>query len=357
MFGRQWFDRDSQAGLHPAAMQLEHHLHSHNYQRFWHDIAQYESILPRSYLIRQAHRVNRISTRANKQPISFYFTGFWPRFDPLNSYLWHLLAKVCSELQLSPLIISDSSSADITISSCFPGSLLPCDQSTRIIYLGENVRPFYSEYDYSLTTDLADYNGRNSYLPVWLMYMFESTNKLPFNVGIQSRITEFARMYRLDHIPWDRRECSFVYIGNNCEPLRISMLYELMRNGFKVKTYGSQSRPVESKSEVYGRVKFVLCPENSYSPGYVTEKLIDGLFSGANIIYYGGLSPDLLNVAPEQLYIWSPSVDNPSRIVERFVKSDQPMFSHHTEQIIGNTAVNLELKACKFLSKVLSLYA
>jgi hypothetical protein len=35
-----------------------------------------------------------------------------------------------------------------------------------------------------------------------------------------------------------------------------------------------------------------LCPENSFSPGYVTEKLFDAYWGGTVPIYYGGIKSD-----------------------------------------------------------------
>ena len=38
------------------------------------------------------------------------------------------------------------------------------------------------------------------------------------------------------------------------------------------------------------RYLYAICPENTWSPGYVTEKLVDAKLAGCIPIYWGGLS-------------------------------------------------------------------
>jgi hypothetical protein len=61
--------------------------------------------------------------------------------------------------------------ADIVISSCFGTSQvdprLPI--LARCLYLGENVRPTFTDYDFCFSFDEEEYCGRNVYLPLWYL--------------------------------------------------------------------------------------------------------------------------------------------------------------------------------------------
>jgi hypothetical protein len=56
-------------------------------------------------------------------------------------------------------------------------------------------------------------------------------------------------------------------------------------NGIPVDIYGSQSNPISDKIGLYSNYKLVLCPENSMSPGYITEKPLHAWISGTRYLY------------------------------------------------------------------------
>ena len=76
-----------------------------------------------------------------------------------------------------------------------------------------------------------------------------------------------------------------VYIGNNSEPFRESVISSLTSNGIDVDCYGSQSKPIDNKQEKLSEYKITLCPENSLFEGYVTEKPIHSYLSNTVGIY------------------------------------------------------------------------
>jgi len=60
--------------------------------------------------------------------------------------------------------------------------------------------------------------------------------------------------------------------------------------GITCDKYGSHSRPVEDKNSLCSNYLYAFCPENSYFPGYVTEKLVQAYMSGCIPIYWGCLN-------------------------------------------------------------------
>ena len=51
--------------------------------------------------------------------------------------------------------------------------------------------------------------------------------------------------------------------------------------------YGSQTNPIEDKQELLKKFKGSIVFENSYYPGYITEKIIHTYLAGNISIYWG----------------------------------------------------------------------
>jgi hypothetical protein len=154
--------------------------------------------------------------------------------------------------------------------------------------LGENVRPQFNFFDFSLSFDLDTYLDRNIYLPLWALrtheYGRESYGYTPYDKSLL----------------WRKRNIvdndGFVYIGNNETPSRTSLFRSLERLGYSIDFYGSHTKPVKNKLLKFSEYKYSICLENSFSPGYVTEKLIDGYISNTIPIYMGALPLGIFNV-------------------------------------------------------------
>jgi len=302
MFGRQWFGAGSQSPLDEEALIYESLLRSRQYGKAV-DLAnrQINTLAVEhssyNYWRRQYLRGLRLKQRNNTNSIiSVFFSGFWPGFRQEDNELLNMLKHV--GILIGSEIVLSSNNPDLLIFSCFgdPG-LNRFPSSTRILYLGENVRPDYTSADYSLTFDVSDYCGRNIYLPLWLL-----------------RSTKYATRHA-DYAHFDP-EClghpqkvnnkndSIVYIGNNNTSMRVEAIKQLKSLGMTVECFGSQTRPVQDKIKTLNEFRYSLCFENSYTPGYVTEKIFDAFAGGTIPIYWGGLSSEIFNV--EKLFICDP---------------------------------------------------
>jgi len=203
----------------------------------------------------------------------------------VQSELHALIERCLSELDLK-LKISDRQ-ADIELTSCFGESQSANEGQTRILYLGENVRPNYSNIDYSLTFDLNNYEGRNIYLPIWMMRAKELSGKWIGGVNYDKNLISRKRNIN--------NNGKIVYIGNNSTPMRRELIIRLRRAGYTVDEYGSHTNPIKDKIKTYSKYTYSLCLENSYSPNYVTEKLIDGYIGETIPIYWGGIDKSTFN--------------------------------------------------------------
>jgi hypothetical protein len=68
---------------------------------------------------------------------------------------------------------------------------------------------------------------------------------------------------------------------------RLKFIKSLKNKGAPLDLYGVGFQPVGDKYEILSRYRYNLVIENSVEPGYVSEKLTDGLISGCYNYYYG----------------------------------------------------------------------
>lgn len=243
----------------------------------------------RSFWIRQQLRGLRLLDRHNsRSSIGVAFQGFWPGFRSDDNEIFNLLQHASAIIGLE--ITHNHTDPDLLVYSCFGD---PCfnkfPAATRFLYLGENVRPDFSETDYCMTFEMSSLCGRNVYLPLWLL---RSTKYAPRIVDYQT--------YQSDELEESRAgnggEDAVVYIGNNSTANRIEAITVLRQHGICVDCFGSQTRPVPNKIDTLKKYKYNLCFENSYTPGYVTEKIVDSFLGGSFPIYWGGAPQHIFNL-------------------------------------------------------------
>jgi hypothetical protein len=186
--------------------------------------------------------------------------------------------------------------ADLVVTSVFGHT--QTDPRKTIAYIGENLRPSYIGYNYSLSFDWDTYGGRNHRLPLWYSRLawdgFEQKPRRDnhHNHGFEQLIPikQLTQPRKLD-IKAKDKFC--VMVAGNPEGLRINLFNSIYK--YKpVDGYGNMfGNPLrKSKFALLPEYKFCLCPENSVYDGYVTEKLIDA-YAGLTVpIYSGTLSVD-----------------------------------------------------------------
>ena len=186
--------------------------------------------------------------------------------------------------------------ADVVISSVFGRT--QTDPKKTIMYIGENLRPNYIGYNYSLSFDYDDYGGRNFRLPLWWSRLawdgFVQKPRKPnaHNHGYEQLldIKSLTQPRKLDMRIKDKF-CAM--IAGNPEGLRVNLFNSISKyksiDGYGL-MFGNSLR--KSKFAVLPEYKFCLCPENSIYDGYVTEKLLDAYAGGTVPLYSGDLSVD-----------------------------------------------------------------
>ena len=196
------------------------------------------------------------------------------------------------------------------------------DQVTgiKVFFSGENVHfAPYDEYsDYLLTdktTDLAlgfEYFEDNRYLrfPLWLLYMFNPTST-------QEEIISRCNALRYPSVSEKSRFCGMI-ASHDPNGLRKVIVKEVEKIA-PVSCAGKYLHNDDSLKTQYGDDKidylksfcFNICPENSNSYGYVTEKVFEAISAGCIPIYWGSYNnpePQIIN--PDAVVFWNKDQDN-----------------------------------------------
>jgi hypothetical protein len=241
--------------------------------------------------------------------VTIGFVGFWPGFDSEDFFL-PILRAVYEE---DVIEATSHGVPDLVLRSVFirQGRSHPVMRAVRRIpqflerafrapqddsrnapkelwFTGENVRPPQSGYSATLSFDPT--GGNNFRVPLWwLLFPAPGSRKSETSesrrLGMQPSLTEALNGRSLTE-PGSRPKFACTFIGKP-EATRLSMIEVLERIG-RVETFGTYfGNPVDHKFPIASDYDFVICPENSTYPGYITEKAIEAWASGAIPLYLG----------------------------------------------------------------------
>ena len=148
----------------------------------------------------------------------------------------------------------------------------------KIVDIGENIVPDFNEFDYAVGFDHLEFGDR--YLRVPLYVFFAEYPKLA------ERATPPP-----DDVLLNRKFCSFVVTnGGYGDPMRTKFFHALSKykrvdsGGRYLNNIGGN---VKDKMAFCSQYKFNIAFENSSSPGYTTEKVMQPLSCFSVPIYWG----------------------------------------------------------------------
>jgi hypothetical protein len=165
-----------------------------------------------------------------------------------------------------------------------------------IWYTGENRRPPVDGYDLTLSFDLDTYGGTNTYLP--LLYVRSEA------FGPDAETEGFGLLglpapIEALHLPRAMETASrpkfACMILSNQEPTRMRMARALSEVG-QVDLFGpAVGKRLANKALVACDYRYMICFENAFAPGYVTEKPLDAWILGCVPLWAGLDSAQILN--------------------------------------------------------------
>ncbi len=185
-------------------------------------------------------------------------------------------------------VVEDEEEADIVLMSVFPHAQARYPDKT-IVIIGENVRPRYDFYRFSLSCDFDTYGGRNFRLPEWygeLQWTGDLAPRIPCGShGHEERVEIDSLLAPREHIELRPKFCCLV--SSYREAHRALALEALSQVG-EVDVFGGMSgEPVlRSKYDFLREYRFNLCFENSIFPGYYTEKAFQAWAAGCIPLYF-----------------------------------------------------------------------
>lgn len=193
-------------------------------------------------------------------------------------------------------------------------------KGVNIFYTGENIhnttrfsshqkRLSNSHYDLYIDFDSTS-NKRHIRIPIWLLWCFPPDGNRESIV----RIVNDMRFPKIDN----RRAFCCMVSSHDWSGLRGEIMDQLSKLG-SVSSAGTFRHNTDALKQEYGNDKvafmrqfrFAICPENSNSEGYVTEKIFDAFLSGCIPIYHGSNNhpePEIIN--RDSVVFWEPQKDN-----------------------------------------------
>lgn len=223
--------------------------------------------------------------------IKLYFCDFWPGFNPSQNLLKDLI-KLALRTDIHVCHQSEASEADLVLCSVFGTEKQRYSRIPRLVYIGENLRPDYSQYEYSFSFDAEGYGGKNLRFPLWLWSFdwFENNPK-----AHSRRSYEFlVEGYVPSSFMARHRKC-VALIGNPTK-WRLEHLRKINKV-LPIEAFGTAfSRPLagghKEKLLLLTNYQYHYCCENSIFPGYITEKIIDAKLAGCIPVYHSGNNVD-----------------------------------------------------------------
>lgn len=210
-----------------------------------------------------------------KPSIKINVVDWWDQ-DFSKNYFIKFLSKKYNVIQ--------SDNPDFLLCSVFGNQHLKYD-CVKIFFTGENFIPNFNLYDYAIGFDPIDFLDRYLRFPLFL------TNG-NLDLAMQKHI------FHDENKLLKRGFCSFVVSNGRANKVRgdffraLSKKYFVASGGRYKNNIGT---PVDDKMKFIRKYKFNIAFENSSSPGYVTEKIIEALAARTVPIYWGD---PLLNKNP-----------------------------------------------------------
>lgn len=199
------------------------------------------------------------------------FTDFHRGFNPRDNRIWRALS---GRFELS--LVTPDESSDLLVYSDF-GRDHWRYQGLKVYLTGENMRPDFNECDLAFTPfELAD-DPRAVRLPYYAQALRDPERLL--------RPAGFDPSAEVDRPGF----CAFV-VSNPKSPER-NAFFRLLNRRRHVDSGGrhfnNMGGPVADKMAFIRRYRFCVAFENTSSPGYTTEKLIEPLLAGSIPLYWG----------------------------------------------------------------------
>lgn len=226
--------------------------------------------------------------------IRINFCGFWESLKKNDNLFYHILSKYFE------VEISDNPDYIICSNRSKPFEYMKYD-CVRIMFMGENLSPDFTAFDYVIGFDYLDFGERYFRLP----FAFYFDNAKPW---VPEKITlEKAK----DILHLKKFFCNFIYGHQSSHNMRETLFKELE----KYKAVTSPGRFLNNqntngctwieKREFLNQSKFTIAGDSIEYPGFFTEKIIQPFEHHSIPVYFG--NPRINEDINENAFVWCKS--------------------------------------------------
>jgi len=236
-----------------------------------------------------------------KKTIKIDFVEYWPELDKENNFFTTLLRKKYN--------IQISDHPQYLFVSMFGTEFLKSD-CIKICFIGENIRPDFTLFDYILGFDWLSVGDRYYRLPLYRIFY---TYPMLFDRQEIKTIPETKNKF-----------CNYIY-SNPYADARREEFFHLLNEYKQVDSGGRHLNNlgyyVGDKRTFQHDYKFSIAFENSSTPGYITEKITDAYAANTIPIYWG--NPDVIKDFNKDSLINCHDFENFDQVIEYVKKVDQ----------------------------------
>lgn len=244
-----------------------------------------------------------------KKKIKIGFCGFWSSFNPENNLFTNILKRYFDvEISQNPDYIFCSNRG-------LPFEYMKYD-CIRIMFMGENISPDFTLFDYVIGFDFLDFSDRYFRLP----FAFYNDTGNPFEFKTRS-LNEAKDILKNKEI-----FCNFIYGHESSHGMReelfkkISEYKPVVSAGSFLNNTSTKGCSWMEKKRILLHSKFTIASDSVVYPGFVTEKIVDPFVAGSVPIYFG--NPKIDVDFNKNAFIWCKDISDIDRTVEEIKRID-----------------------------------
>lgn len=233
---------------------------------------------------------------SNKQIIKINFCGFWSSFKKDNNLFYIMLSKYYD------VQISDNPDFLICSNRGKPFEYMRYD-CPRIMFMGENLSPDFTVFDYVIGFDYLDFEDRYFRLP----FAFHSDDAKPWIPKKLSLVEAKTILSQKKYF------CNFIYRHKSANGMRENLFYELTKYkpvispGSYLNNQHTQGCSWMEKKEFLKLSKFTIAGDSIDYPGFFTEKIIQPFQRHSIPVYFG--NPRINDDINIKSFVWCKSTD------------------------------------------------
>ena len=244
--------------------------------------------------------------------IKIYFIGFWESFDFENNFITNSLKKRFR------VIIDEN--PDYLFFTRFDSAVYKYN-CVRIFYNAENFAPDFNLCDYALGFDEIQFGDRYLRYPLYLVPDYTYYAKDNYAKDFQRALDKSS--FTQKELEQKEGFCSIVVSRSGCQERE--SFFEKLSEYKNIASGGRWNNnvggPVEDKFEFNCKYKFSIAFENSSTPGYTTEKLMQAFGAKTIPIYFG--NPHIDQEFNEKAFINVHKYNSWEDVIEEVKKIDQ----------------------------------